>query len=181
MNPTDVAPCAVVIDLHAKSCAELFTVYGLTAHLRREASASRAPGRPSYASVLSAAGEGLRISSTVSMDREVLALTHPSGADSASERDVEDWCRELNNQLMGRVKNKLLRLGCEVSTGLPVLVSGTGVSVVVPPDVDSRQYFFTSEHGNMTFTLAMLFAPSFAFRESPGGEEVKREGEMSLF
>ncbi len=85
---------------------------------------------------------------------------------------------------MGRVKNKLLRLGCEVSTGLPVLVSGTGVSVVVPPDVDSRQYFFTSDHGNMTFTLAMLFTPSFAFREShefASGEEVKREGEMSLF
>jgi hypothetical protein len=181
MQSTDVSPCAVVIDVHAKSCAELFTVYGLTAHLRREPSAKAGPPRPSYASVLSAAGEGLRLSSTVSLDRELLALTHPSGG-AASERDVEDWCRELNNQLMGRVKNKLLRMGCEIATGLPVLVSGTGVSVVVPPDVDSRQYFFTSEHGNMTFTLAMLFAPSFAFGATPpDDEEVQREGEFSLF
>jgi len=181
MHATEVSPCAVVIDVHAKSCAELFTVYGLTAHLRREKSATAAPARPSYASVLSAAGEGVRLSSTVSLDRDLLALTHPSGG-AASERDVEDWCRELNNQLMGRVKNKLLRLGCEITTGLPVLVSGTGVSVVVPPDVDSRQYFFTSEHGNMTFTLAMLFAPRFAFGDmAPDEEEVQREGEFSLF
>jgi hypothetical protein len=180
MDTREVAPCAVVIDLHAKSCAELFTTYGLTEHLRRDTSASPPPARPSYASVLSASGEGVRLSSTVSMDRVLLALTHPSGEAAAGDRDLEDWCRELNNQLMGRVKNKLLRLGCEVSTGLPVLVSGTGVSVVVPPDVDSRQYFFTSEHGNMTFTLAMLFTPSFAFRDAPE-EEVKREGELSLF
>ncbi len=80
------------------------------------------------------------------------------------------------------MKNKLLRMGCEVSTGLPVLVTGTGVSVVVPPDVDSRQYFFTSEHGSMTFTLAMLFTPSFAISASPvADEDVKREGELSLF
>jgi len=182
MDPVEVSPCAVVIDLHAKSCAELFTVYGLTAHLKRDMSQARPAGRPSYASVLDAAGSGLRLSSTVSMDRDLLALTHPSGPAAVRDRDLEDWCRELNNQLMGRVKNKLLRRGCEVSTGLPVLVSGTGVSVVVPPDVDSRQYFFTSEHGSMTFTLAMLFTPSFAFAASPAdSEEVRREGELSLF
>jgi hypothetical protein len=182
MSPNDVEPCAVVIDVHAKSCAELFSTYGLTARLRREASAGPPTSRPSYASVLSAAGEDVRLNSTVSMDRELLALTHPSG--NSAERDLQDWCRELNNQLMGRVKNKLLRLGCEISTGLPVLVSGTGVSVVVPPDVDSRQYFFTSDHGNMTFTLAMLFTPRFAFSgvsEFAPDEEVKREGELSLF
>ncbi len=182
MNPIEVSPCAVVIDLHAKSCAELFTVYGLTAHVRRDTSRKQPSSRPSYASVLDAAGEGLRLSSTVSMDRELLALTHPSGAAAVRDRDLEDWCRELNNQLMGRVKNKLLRLGCEVSTGLPVLLSGNGVSVVVPPDVDSRQYFFTSEHGSMTFTLAMLFTPSFAISSAPvADEDVKREGELSLF
>jgi hypothetical protein len=184
MNTNDVSACAVVIDLHAKSCAELFTVYGLTAHLRRDTSGARSPARPSYVSVLSASGDGIRLCSTVSMDRDLLALTHPSGSEQAREHDVQDWCRELNNQLMGRVKNKLLRIGCEIATGLPVLVSGTGVSVVVPPDVDSRQYCFTSEHGNMTFTLEMLFMPSFAFRDAAelvAGEEVKREGELSLF
>ncbi len=98
MNSTqEVSPCAVVVDLHAKACAELFTVYGLTAHLRRDTSARRSSARPSYASVLSAAGEGVRLSSTVSMDRELLSLTHPSGA-AAGERDLEDWCRELNNE-----------------------------------------------------------------------------------
>jgi len=184
MNAIDVSACAVVIDLHAKSCAELFTAYGLTAHVRRDTSGARSPARPSYVSVLGASGDGMRLCSTVSIDRDLLALTHPSGGQRVREQDIEDWCRELNNQLMGRVKNKLLRIGCEITTGLPVLVAGTGVTVVVPPDVDSRQYFFTSEHGNMTFTLEMLFTPSFAFSDAPEfapGEEVKREGELSLF
>jgi len=184
MNANDVSACALVIDRHAKSCAELFTAYGLGAHVRRGTAPAPVQPRHSYASVLGASGDGIRLSSTVSMDRDLLALTHPSGGDQARDRDIEDWCRELNNQLMGRVKNKLLRMGCEITTGLPVLVSGTGVTVVVPADVDSRQYFFTSEHGNMTFTLEMLFTPSFAFRDAPEfapGEEVKQEGELSLF
>lgn len=35
----------------------------------------------------------------------------------------EDWARELANQLMGRIKNRLLQLGTTVQIGLPVICS----------------------------------------------------------
>jgi len=184
MNPTDAVPCAVVIDLHAKACAELFAAYGLGAHVRREEERGADPGRETYASIVSATGEGIRLSSTMNLDASLLARTHPSGAADVSLADIEDWCRELNNQLMGRLKNKLLRMGCEVATGLPVLVRGAGIKAVVARDIDHRQYFFTSEHGCMAFTLAMLFAPRFTFPAAAGtadGEEVRLEGALALF
>jgi hypothetical protein len=184
MNPADAVPCAIVIDLHAKACAELFTAYGLGAHVRREEERDADGERETYASIVGATGEGLRLSSTMNFDARLLARTHPSGAADVSAADIEDWCRELNNQLMGRLKNKLLRVGCEVVAGLPVLVRGTGIKAVVARDIDHRQYFFTSEHGCMAFTLAMLFAPSFAFPASSGlvaGEEVRHEGVLALF
>jgi hypothetical protein len=106
---------------------------------------------------------------------------HPSGARELPQRQLEDWCRELNNQLMGRMKNKLLRLGCEVMTGLPSLITGTDVSAISAPDLDFREYFFASAQGRLESTLAMLLAPDLAFAEAPEAEQVMREGVLSLF
>jgi len=176
--------CAVVVDLHAKACAELFVAYGLVPHVHREHADLHEVNRLNYVSVLSATGEGIRLSSTVSMDARLLERTHPSRQAQVPERDVQDWCREINNQLMGRVKNKLLRLGCEVVNGLPVLITGTDAAAVTQPDLDHRQYFFSSKSGSMTFTLQMLFAPGFeldASSLSADAGEVRLEGAMALF
>jgi len=181
---TQTVACAIVVDLHAKACDELFEAYGLSQYLQRAGPSSQEAHRITYVSVLGATGEGVRLSSTVSMDARLLHLTHPSREAIVPERDLQDWCREINNQLMGRVKNKLLRLGCEVATGLPVLITGTDVAAVAMPDLDHRQYFFTSRSGSMTFTLEMLFAPRFdldATQVAPDAHEVKAEGAMALF
>ena len=175
--------CSIVVDAHAKACGELVAAYGLINHLRREQSHDGAPNRVSYASVLSSTGAGIRLSSTLSTDAELLARTHPAaGSGNVRQRDVEDWCRELNNQLMGRVKNKLLRLGCEMTTGIPVLISGTGVAAVTPSEVDHRQYFFSSDYGCMTFTLAMVLSSTVDLTDvAANSEEVRSEGAHSIF
>jgi hypothetical protein len=177
--------CSLVVDVHAKACSDLIAAYGLINHLRREQRHESAPHRVNYASVLCATGDGIRLSSTLSTDAELLERTHPAaGSTRIERRDVEDWCRELNNQLMGRVKNKLLRLGCEMTTGIPVLICGTGIAAVTPSEVDHRQYFFSSDYGCMTFTLAMALSPAV---DLAGGnlvadaDEVRPEGAHSIF
>jgi hypothetical protein len=175
-------PCARVIDMHVAACTELFDAYGFTQHLRPESARADATGHTTYASVLSAGGKGIRISSTLSLDRELLRQTHPSKAAEVPEREIEDWCRELNNQLVGRLKNKLLRAGCEMTTGLPVLVRGTDIVAVTSEDQNFRQYYFSSKYGNLTFTLAMLLSPGLALETAaPDADEVKLEGAMALF
>jgi hypothetical protein len=181
MTPTRSVPCATVISLHVTACTELFEAYGLTRHLQHQDSDRHDPERPSYASVLSAAGEDLRLSSTLALDVELLTRTHPSGQAEVPRRELEDWCRELNNQLVGRLKNKLLRLGCELDTGLPVLIRGAGVEAVAMPDQDFRQYFFSSQYGCLAFTLSMQLSPDLRFTEAPAADAVRSEGAMALF
>jgi CheY-specific phosphatase CheX len=183
MSTIQTTACAIVVDLHAKACGELFEAYGLTRHIHRGDGDTREANRAAYVSVVGATGDAIRLSSTVSMDARLLARTHPSGGADVPEREVQDWCREINNQLMGRLKNKLLRLGCEVATGLPVLISGTDVAAVAMPDIDHRQYFFSSKFGAMTFTLEMLFGPGFGLdtTQAPDAHEIRAEGAMALF
>jgi hypothetical protein len=180
MQASHAVPCATVIDMHITACAELFAAYGLTEHLHREESDEHDPARAAYASVLGATGKGIRLSSTLSLDREVLVRTHPAGP-GVAERDVQDWCRELNNQLVGRLKNKLLRVGCDVGTGLPVLIKGTDMVAVGAPDQDLRQYFFSSRYGSLSLTLAVMLAPDIGLDAFRGEAQVEREGAMSLF
>jgi hypothetical protein len=183
MSPTHAVPCATVIQMHVTACSELFAAYGLSEHLERQDGDHHEPGRGTYASVLGATGQGIRLSSTLSLDRELLVRTHPSGNAKLPEREVEDWCRELNNQLVGRLKNKMLRAGCEVTTGLPVLIKGRDIVAVGAADEDFRQYFFSSQYGQLAFTLSMLLAPDLSLDPGRADEDggVRFEGAMALF
>lgn len=181
MSAKRKAASKAVIDVYMKACAELFSAYGLTTRVHRQ---HAEPGvrKTSYVSVLSATGEGIRFSSTLNVEAGLLSQLHPSGAANVPQRDLEDWCLELNNQLVGRVKNKLLRLGCEVASGLPVLITGNDINTVVGPEQDFREYFFASEHGQLALTLALVLAPDLELDEtSAAADAVRLEGEHALF
>ena len=178
------ACCEAVGVLHAQACSDLFAAYGLHDYLRRSEPWGTATDETGYASVMSATGKGLRLASTISVDAVLLARMHPLGPQRVPEALLQDWCRELNNQLMGRIKNMLLRLGCEVTNGLPSLITGAELTPVPAPDVDHRQYFFASMRGRMALTLAMAFAPEFHLdlaHASADANEVKAEGALWLF
>ena len=179
MSTTKAAPISTVIDLYVQASNELFSAYGLTSGDRQSGARKRHETR--YVSILSATGDKIRLLSTLNIDESLLASMHPSGAKDLTQRQLEDWCRELNNQLMGRMKNKLLRVGCEVLTGLPSLITGTDISSVSSPDLDFREYFFASAQGRLESTLAMLLAPDLALEDAPGAEQVMREGVHRIF
>ena len=166
-KPSTAAPIATVIDLYVQSTGELFSAYGLDAGARD--SAARRPHEMRYVSILGANGGKMRLLSTLNIDESLLICMHPSGARALSPRHLEDWCREINNQLMGRMTDKLLSMGCEVATGLPSLITGSEFSTVNTPDVDFREYFFASAQGRLEATLAMLLAPDLAFADAPEG------------
>ena len=179
MSSSTAEPIATVIDLYVQASAELFQLYGLTACARD--AAPRKHHEMRYVSMLSASGEKIRLLSTLNVDESVLASIHPSHAAALSQQFLEDWCRELNNQLVGRLKNKLLRVGCEVVTGLPSLITGTDITAVITPELDFREYFFASAQGRLESTLAMLLAPDLALADAPEAGQVMREGAHAMF
>jgi hypothetical protein len=184
MRSSREASCEAVTTLHARACSDLFAAYGLNDYLTRSQPWGAATLGCAYASVMSATGPGVRLASSISLDAVLLARMHPLGPGPVPEPLLQDWCRELNNQLMGRMKNMMLRLGCEVTNGLPSLISGSELMSVPAPDVDHRHYYFSSMRGRMALSLAMGFAPDFYLdveRLSADAAEVKDEGALWLF
>lgn len=165
---------------YLSACQELFADYGLQPEPQGEPAPLQAQ---SFVSSLGATGEQLNLLSALSIEAGLLAAMHPilpAGGEPA-QRDLEDWCRELNNQLVGRLKNKLLRCGCEVMIGLPTLVSGTDLSAIGDPSLEARSYRFRAAAGVMHCNLALQAEAGFALGPETELEEIGREGVLFLF
>jgi hypothetical protein len=184
MNLNDVENHQILNELYVEACRALLSAYGLTVSVQEQGRGASARNKATYVSVLGASGEGISLSSMLKIDRDLVIGMHPSGSADVSQPDLEDWCLELNNQLVGRVKNKLLGYGRVVIVGLPVLVTGTDVSAVIAPNSEVHQYSVESADGQITLTLATIIAADVALHEmefSMNGEAVLVEGALALF
>ncbi|HKQ69502.1 MAG TPA: chemotaxis protein CheX [Polyangiaceae bacterium] len=76
--------------------------------------------------VIGFAGDAMRGSLVIGAARVAWKKTHPLAADrpTLSEDDVRDWAGELANQLIGRLKIRLLRHGITIQLGTPTTMSG---------------------------------------------------------
>lgn len=174
----------ILNELYVEACRALLAAYGLSVRVQEQGGDASAHYEVCYVSILGASGEGIRLSSILKIDRNLVINTHPLGSANIAQPDLEDWCLELNNQLVGRVKNKLLGYGRVVSVGLPMLFTGTDVSSVNPPDSEVHRYSIESADGQITLTLATLLAPGVELHEiesSNNEEAVLVEGTLALF
>jgi len=184
MSLNELNPHDLLNDLYVAACRALLEAYGLTVNVREHGGGdSRA--KVSYISVLSANGEGVNLSSMLKIDRDLVISMHPlNGGDPIAQRDLEDWCMELNNQLVGRLKNKLIGYGAVVLIGLPLLLTGTDVSSIASPHSEVHRYSVESADGQITLTIATLVDPGVHLQEpdaSMHDENVMDEGMVALF
>jgi hypothetical protein len=174
----------ILNELYVEACRALLSAYGLTANVQEQCGGTSTGNKAIYVSLLGASGEGINLSSMLKIDRDVVISMHPMGAANVSRPDLEDWCLEINNQLVGRVKNKLLGYGRVVMVGLPVLLTGTNVSAVIASNSEVHQYCVESADGQITLTLATLIARDVELHEmepSLSDEAVLVEGSVALF
>ena len=184
MSLNDAKGHQIVNELYVQACSALLSAYGLVVGVREQDGGAGASNKASYVSFLGANGEGISLSSTLKIERDLVIILHPLGPTGVTQPDLEDWCLELNNQLVGRVKNKLLGYGRVLIVGLPVLLTGTDVSAVTPPNSEVHQYSVESADGQITLTLATLIAPDVELHEmepSIDDEAVLVEGAVALF
>jgi hypothetical protein len=183
MSLNDAKGHQIVNELYVQACSALLSAYGLVVGVREQDGGAGASNKASYVSFLGANGEGISLSSTLKIERDLVIILHPLGPTGVTQPDLEDWCLELNNQLVGRVKNKLLPYGPVVNVGLPLLLTGTDVSAVIAPKSEVHRYFVESADGQIALTLATLIAPDVDLQEIPStdDESVLAEGELALF
>ncbi len=108
---------STIEDLFATSCVELFQ--GLGCAVSVPDTAGFIEGAP--VAHIDAGSDDLELTIVLKVPHSVLSLSYPDADNIVSLDDakLEDWISELSNQLVGKLKNKLLELGCRIKIGLP--------------------------------------------------------------
>lgn len=93
--------------------------------------------------------------------------------------DPEDWLAELNNQVLGRLKNKLVRVGVSIKVSTPFEAAG-GLLVVGAKRPNPASWWVRWSGGELFATLSLAIASHVVF--TPGAEQaVQEEGSLCLF
>jgi CheY-specific phosphatase CheX len=109
---------------------------------------------------------------------EVLQKLYPI-QESASAEALADWLGELTNQLLGRLKNLLLRHGLTIALGTPVIARGG--EIWSPAQKEPRMYTVLSSAGTLTLFLEWIAADRVEIQEAQAESSIADEGELMLF
>jgi len=129
------------------------------------------------------AGESIRGMLVLTADRPLVSASLPPEVQSRVPTDASlcDWIGELANQLLGRIKNRLLRYGVDFEMSIPSVVQGRNLKRALPDGSLSRKMAFTHASGTVSLcfearaeNLAKMLA------ETPALESLT-EGEVMLF
>lgn len=156
-------------------CQELFAAYDLVLAPRQRESMPE-QDQLMFCSVMGFAGKQMRGALVLASSREPLQATN--AGDDAVQRD---WVCELSNQLMGRIKNRLLPLGAEVHLATPAGLSGKNLSLA--PDTLRSPQVFTAAGGHVCVWIDCEYLEGFELSMTPSGnmEAAIAEGEALLF
>ena len=169
--------CKLLNHLYLQAASDLLSVHDIQADVLSEPDLKTDAFQSCYVSVLGATGVGIALSSVVKISRELLVFLHPFGSPDIPDAHLADYCRELNNQLVGRMKNKMLRYGVTLTLGLPVLLTGKDVSAVASPDSTLQEM---PSNGSVALILESTVDPDLQLEEAESADEAMLEGAVAL-
>jgi hypothetical protein len=156
----------------AESCQQLFDDYGLA--LERRMVDAQTIGEISFCGVIGFTGPRCRGVLLLAVTEGPLRQSNPT------EAPLRSWIAELSNQLLGRIKNRLLRHGLELSASTPIVLHG---SHLAPMSRRNFQPVLFSGGGGYVGTwldCELLDADSVSIAESDS-DDVLLEGDTVLF
>lgn len=152
-----------------ESCIALFSDYRIAI--------ARSDARPAcevaFCGVIGFTGEDMRGSLMLACSREPLVVAQVSG-----EAMMRDWLAELTNQLLGRVKNRLLAFGTVIHSALPVVLAGERIAPIVNQSIG---HLFTADGGVVSVWFDTELRDDFALDLVDNTSPIGREGETILF
>nr|HEX4318927.1 hypothetical protein [Kofleriaceae bacterium] len=143
-------------------CADLFAAYALPLERVGEAS-----NRPEVCAVLGTTGD-LQGTAILATTIACVNATNPVG-------DSRGWISELVNQLVGRIKNELLRHRIEIVISTPVALRGDRLAPVGGGEV------FRSPAGEVHVWFDFEPAEGAAWQDTADDTAVASEGDVLLF
>jgi CheY-specific phosphatase CheX len=92
-----------------------------------------------------------------------------------------DWVGELANQILGRIRNQLLRYDVDLGLGPPVVLAGVGSSVKPSREMAVHHQCFLSGGERFDAFLEVVFSGGYEFK-APREESVAAgEGSLLMF
>ena len=157
--------------LAAQACEDLFAAYGVP--LTRAAVSLVDSDEPMLCGVMGFVGQG--ISGTC-----LLAGTlGPLQASCPESGRARDWVGELANQLVGRLKSKLLRRGVELIVTTPVVLSGVRLEPL--PRGPLVPATFSTDSGTIVVWVEVDTTPGYGFIGSEHPGLAGSEGDLLIF
>ncbi len=162
-------------DLVFDCCRDLLCSYALDV-LPRGRDAYPSADQLALCGIMGFGGRQMRGALVLAATREPLEKTNPGGFSSQ-----RDWICELANQLLGRVKNRLLSVGVEILLATPAGLSGENLNPT-PGKLRAPQVFGV-EKGFVCVWIDCEFADGFELLMTPSAnfEAALPEGEAILF
>jgi CheY-specific phosphatase CheX len=154
------------------ACMELFEAYGVAVTPTSDSSDNVLGDAPTLTGVVGFTGPGLHGMCLIASTDAALRASCPV------EGSLRDWMAELVNQLVGRLKHKLLAHGAVVYITTPVVMQGARVQPRSPRGL--KQTSFSYGAGGITLWVDVEIADGFALSEYAEIEGIA-EGEGMLF
>lgn len=156
------------------SATGLFKAYGIAI---QEAKGGAVPSTPLCA-VIGFTGPWLCGAAMIAADNALIAAACP--VPGTSDRD---WLAELANQLLGRVKNRLLPYGVEVYASTPVVLRGDRIAPLGRDGTLPGVMFQTTTGYRVTVWIDHTVLDASKLDRLSRGEatDIPREGDVILF
>jgi len=136
------------------------------------------------AAVIGYSSPEMKGSVTVISTKSLLRKSHPNLQMEmpVGEQDLEDWIGEISNQLLGRMKNKLLKFGTTLAMATPSILMGRSLISRQPKDGSRLSFRFESELGALAVTVDVVLSPGYVFQAKEAiSSTAEKEGASILF
>lgn len=159
------------------ACVALFACYDLDLGANCEQGTST---EAQYVGVIGFTGDNMRGTLLIAMTDRTLAQSLPETSEPRDSAN-RDWISELSNQLLGRIKNSLLRRETAIYLSMPLVLRGEHLSPL--PRQFCQHICFNTPTGQIQIWVDTEFADDYVLptEDIEGGEEVPSEGEALLF
>jgi CheY-specific phosphatase CheX len=140
------------------------------------------PPEDGMLAIIGFGGDQLRGSLVLSANRGLLERSCPARSPATPSETLQDWVGELANQLLGRLKSRLLAHGIAIQLGTPTTVSGLELRVRSCSGEPPATPLWLHAGGDwLVARLDAIAAPDAKLSASPDPSSAAAEGELLLF
>jgi hypothetical protein len=174
-----------ILRKHLLECArELFDAYSVSFGEELPETTATESRDGKLAAVIGFTGESMRGALALVTSERLLHFLYPIPNRQPSETELADWAGEFANQLLGRLRNRLLPRGVEIHVSMPKVMAAAHVRLTGTATAQACNLRFAAgpDHSHVEIWFDALIAPGLDLGSiMPSAPEPAKEGEHLLF